>query len=200
MIKWWHHKKGCLKLIRSFFRYHTKSLIKIERLSQGLFIFEFQYQNSTKWWCHQWLGLNSLKPSPFLGITPKASQTKFNQIQIIKSKVIHVQIPVPKWENTKKWKKSYGLQNGAIRGLQIGAGFRDYKSGQEGLQIGVVLGILNWGKKITNRDRDFKLEQRDFKLGQRLQIGARRISNRGRDYKLGLGLQIGAEQVLQVLE
>ena len=25
-----------------------------------------------------------------------------------------------------------GLQNGAIRGLQIGAGFRDYKSGQEG--------------------------------------------------------------------
>ena len=27
---------------------------------------------------------------------------------------------------------------GAIRGLQIGAGFKDYKSGQKGLQIGVA--------------------------------------------------------------
>ena len=31
-----------------------------------------------------------------------------------------------------------GLQNGAIRRLQIGAGFRDYKSGQNGLQIGAA--------------------------------------------------------------
>ena len=30
------------------------------------------------------------------------------------------------------------LLNGAIRGLQIGAGFRDYKLGQEGLQIGAT--------------------------------------------------------------
>ena len=30
---------------------------------------------------------------------------------------------------------------------------------------------------------DFKLGQRDFKSGHRLQIGARAISNRGRDYK-----------------
>ena len=28
------------------------------------------------------------------------------------------------------------IKNGAIKGMQIGAGFRDYKSGQEGLQIG----------------------------------------------------------------
>ena len=70
-----------------------------------------------------------------------------------------------------------------MRGLQIRAGFRDYKSGQEGLQIGAALGISNRGKEITNRDRGFKSGKRDFKLGQRLQIEARGISNRGRDYK-----------------
>ena len=39
---------------------------------------------------------------------------------------------------TKKWEKLYGLHNGAIKELQIGAGFRftnrgkrDLKSGQE---------------------------------------------------------------------
>ena len=55
----------------------------------------------------------------------------------------------------------YGLDNEAIRGLQIGAGFRNYKSGQEGLQIG----ISNWDKKISNRGK------RDYKPGQGLQIG-----------------------------
>ena len=79
------------------------------------------------------------------------AQTMFHHIRITKSKVIHVQIPVPKWVKTKKWEKFSGLQNGAMRGLQIGTGFRDYKSGQEGLQIGAVLGISNWGKEITNR-------------------------------------------------
>ena len=72
----------------------------------------------------------------------------------------------------KKWGK-----NGAIRGLQIGAGFRDCKSGQEELQIGAALGISNRDKKITNRG------DRDFKSGKRLQIGTRGISNRGKDYK-----------------
>ena len=52
----------------------------------------------------------------------------------------------------------------------------DYKSGQEGLQVGAGLGISNRGKKITNRGRDFKLEQRNFKSGQKLKIGARGIS------------------------
>ena len=65
-----------------------------------------------------------------------------------------------------------GLQNKAIRELQIRAGFRDYKSGQERLQIGVAEEISNRGNKITNRSRDFKSGQRDFKQGQRLQIGA----------------------------
>ena len=71
-----------------------------------------------------------IKTKDILVIIPEISQNKFHQIRIIKSKVIHVQIPVPKWEKTKKWKKKIGLQNGVIRRLQIGGGFRDYKSGQ----------------------------------------------------------------------
>ena len=31
-----------------------------------------------------------------------------------------------------------GIRDGAIRGLQIGPGFRDYKSRQKGLQIGAA--------------------------------------------------------------
>ena len=50
------------------------------------------------------------------------------------------------------------------------------------------------GQKNTNRGRYFKLGQRDFKSGQRLQIRAIEITNRDRDLKLVLGLQIGAEQ------
>ena len=79
------------------------------------------------------------------------------------------------YQNRKKRKSGNifsGLQNRAIRGLQIGACFRDYQSGQEGLQIEAGLGISNRGKKITNRGRDFKSGQRDFKSGQGLQIGA----------------------------
>ena len=58
---------------------------------------------------------------------------------------------------SEKVGKSFSrLQNGAKRGLQIGAGFMDYKLGQEGLQIGGPLGILNRSKKITNRGKDFK--------------------------------------------
>ena len=60
---------------------------------------------------------------------------------------------------------------GRIQGLQIGAreitnrcSFRDFK-------------------KITYRGRDFKSGQRDFKLEQKLQIGAREITDRGRDSK-----------------
>ena len=73
------------------------------------------------------------------------------------------------YQNGKKRKsgeKISGLQNGAIRGLQIGAGFRDYKLGQEGLQTGADLGNSNRSKKITSRGRYFKSGERDFKLGQ----------------------------------
>ena len=64
----------------------------------------------------------------------------------------------------KSVKKLSGLQNGAIRRLQIGAGFRDYKSGQEGLKIGAALGISNQGKEISNQGRDYKLGQKGFQI------------------------------------
>ena len=67
------------------------------------------------------------------------------------------------WKNKRAVKIS-GLQNGVIRGLQIRAGFRDYKSGQK-----------------------------DYKSGQGFQIGSRGISIWGRDYQSGQGLQIGTE-------
>ena len=68
----------------------------------------------------------------------KGVSNQVHQIWITKSKVIHVQIPVPKLEKRKSGKKLSALQNRAIRELQIGAGFRDYKSRQEGLQIGAA--------------------------------------------------------------
>ena len=100
-------------------------------------------------------------------------------------------------KNKKVGKYFSGLQNGAIKGLQFGASFRDYKSGQEGLQIGAALGMSNRGKKITNWGRDLKSGQRDFKSGQRLQIAVKRISNRRRDHKSGQGLQIDVGQFLK---
>ena len=73
------------------------------------------------------------------------------QVRITKSKVSHVQILVPKWEKRKSGKISSGLQNGTIRGLQIGTDFMDHKWGQEELQIGATSGISNRGKNISNR-------------------------------------------------
>ena len=64
----------------------------------------------------------------------------------------------------EKREKLFCFTKRAIRGLQIGAGFRDYKSGQEGLQIGAVLGISNWGKEISNRGRDYKSVQNSFSV------------------------------------
>ena len=77
-----------------------------------------------------------------------------------------------KVEKNEKVKKISGLQNGASRGLQIGA------------------------RGITNRGnfRDFKLEQKDYKSGHGFQIGAEITSRGKRDFKLGQGPQIGAEQ------
>ena len=71
-----------------------------------------------------------------------------------------------------------GLQNGVIRGLQIGAALREYKSGQEGLQIGAILVISNEGKKnyksgriYFKSERDYRWGQGGFQLGQGLQTG-----------------------------
>ena len=125
------------------------------------------------------IGLNLLKLTSFLSIIPKLSQTTLYDNRITKPKVIHAQIPVPKWGKIK-WEKFFWKQNGAIRGLQIGIGFRDYKSGQEKLQIGTAL-------RISNRGRDFKSSQRDFKSRQRLQIWGEG------DFYSGQRLQTGAE-------
>ena len=71
---------------------------------------------------------NLLKPRSFLGIIPKASQTKFHQIWISKSKSYSYSNSTTKMgKNGKKGNIFFGLQNGAIKGLQIGAGLRDYK-------------------------------------------------------------------------
>ena len=69
-----------------------------------------------------------------------------------------------KMGKTKKSEKFSGLHCGAIKRLQIGAGFRDYKSRQEGLQIWAALGISNRGKKMTNQSRNFKLGQEGFQI------------------------------------
>ena len=72
-----------------------------------------------------------------------------------------------KMGKTKKSEKFSGLHSGAIKRLQkIGAGFRDYKSRQEGLQIWAALRISNRGKKITNQSRTSNWRKRDFKSGQ----------------------------------
>ena len=70
-----------------------------------------------------------------------------------------------KMGKTKKSQKFSGLDSGAIKRLQIGAGFRDYKSRQEGLQIWAALGISNRGKKVTYQSRNFKLGQEGFQIG-----------------------------------
>ena len=134
---------------------------------------EVQDQNSTKWWCHQWLRLNLLKPWSFLGIIPKASETKFHQVWITKLRVIHVQIPVPKWEKTKKWEKNFWITKRCNKGITNKESFRDFKMGQKDYKSG----------------QGFEIGQRDFKSGQRLKIGGKK------DFKSGQGLQIGAEQL-----
>ena len=109
---------------------------------------EFQYQNSIKWYqMSSEARVKFITPKFILDIIPKASQTKFCQIRITKSKVIHVQVPVPNWEKWRSEKTFSGLQNGAIG---------DYKSGQEGLQIGA--------RGITNRGRDYKSVQDTRKI------------------------------------
>ena len=87
--------------------------------------------------------ISSNYKTSFLVIVPQTSQPKFHQIRFTKTKVIHVQIVVPNWEKRKKWEKTgnkggyksrrvTGVTKRAIKGLQVEAGFRDYKWEQEG--------------------------------------------------------------------
>ena len=62
-----------------------------------------------------------------------------------------------------QYQKFFRLENEAIRELQIGADFRDYKLGQEGLQRWVALGISNRCKKITNRAEITNRGKRGFR-------------------------------------
>ena len=97
-----------------------------------------------------------VKTKVILSYHTKGVSNQVHQIRITKSKVIHVQIPVPKWEKifwvTKRGNK--GITNrGRFYGFRIGA------------------------RGITNRVsfRDFKSGQKDYKLGLRFQIRAKRF-------------------------
>ena len=83
-------------------------------------------------------GLNLLKPRPLFGVILKVCQTKFHQIWISKSKVLHLQIPVPKWEKTKKWEKLFWVTKRDNKGIT---------------DPGRSLGIANQGKM------DYRWEQ-----------------------------------------
>ena len=61
-----------------------------------------------------------------------------------------------------------GITNRAIRGLQIRTRGITNKGGMKGFQI---------------RTKRLQIGAKKFKLGERLQIWARTITNRGRDYK-----------------
>ena len=90
-----------------------------------------------------------------------------------------------KMGKNEKEGKQFRLQNRAIRGLQIWAGSRDYKSGQEGLKREEALGISDRGKKITNWSKEISNRGRDYKSGREgFQIEAG-ITNQRRDYKSG---------------
>ena len=63
------------------------------------------------------MGLNLLEPRSILAIIPKTSQARFYQIRITKSKVIHIQIPVPKWENTEKCENIFWVTKRGNKGI-----------------------------------------------------------------------------------
>ena len=140
---------------------------------------EFQYQNSTKWWCHQWLRLKLLKPRSLSGITPKASQIKFHGTRIAKSKIIHVQTPVPKLGKTKSGRKISGLQNGTIRGLHIGA-----------------RGITNRGsfRDFRSRQKDCKSRQEGFQNQYRTQGTLGRVRGRNLNKNMQVGSTSGYDE------
>ena len=135
---------------------------------------EFQYQNCTKWRLHH---LNLLKPRSFFSDHSKvvSNQLSSNSDQEVKSYSCS-NSSTKMGKKRKIEKKILGYKTG-----QIGTGFRDYKLGQEGLQIEATFGakrwqigagISNWGKEISNWGRDYKSGKRDFKSGKRLQIGS----------------------------
>ena len=114
-----------------------------------------------------------LKPRSFLGIIPKASQSKFHQNSDHEIKSYSGSNPSIKMRKNEKVGKKFGLNNGITRGLQNGAASE----------------ISNRGKKITNRSWDFKSGAKRFQIRAKItnwgkrdfKIGAR-ISNRCRTF------------------
>ena len=114
---------------------------------------ELQYQNRTKWWCYQWVGLNLMDETKSIfryhtnGVSNQVSSNSDHEIKSYSCSNSTTKMG----KNEKVGKKFSGLQNGAIKGLQIVAGFRDSKSGQEGLHTRAALLVSKQSKKIKNR-------------------------------------------------
>ena len=128
-------------------------------------MFEFQYQYCTKWWRHQWLRLNLLRPKAFLAFMPKAFKPSLTNFGWRSQKLFMFKFQYLNGNKRESGKIFSELQNWTTRGSKIGESYRDYKSWQEWLKMEAALEISNRAKHITNRGRDFKSGQRDFKSG-----------------------------------
>ena len=102
---------------------------------------------------------------------PKASQIKFHQVRITKSKVIQVQIPVPKWEKKKKWESLFWVAKWGNKGIANRGKFQRLHIPARGITNRGNFRDLKSRQKVTNWSMGFKSGKRDFKSGQRLQIG-----------------------------
>ena len=128
--------------------------------------------------------INFIKTKAIFRCLAKGVSNQVSQIRIMKLRVIHVQVPVSKWEITIKWKTIFRVTKRGNKGISNWRRF-------QGLQIGA--------REITNRG-----SLNHFKSGQEFQIGEKRlkirseITNRSkRDFKSWQGLQIGAEHHIQ---
>ena len=124
-----------------------------------------------------------IKTKVFLGTITEVSQTKFHHITVTKSNYSSLNSSTKMGKNEK-----------------VGKNFWIAKRGKKGItNRDRFWGLRTGSRGITNRDsfRDSKSGEKYYKLGQRLQIGAREISNRVRDFRSGQGLQIRAGITVQ---
>ena len=124
-----------------------------------------------------------IKTKVFLGTITEVSQTKFHHITVTKSNYSSVNSSTKMGKNEK-----------------VGKNFWITKRGKKGItNRDRFWGLRTGARGITNRDsfRDSKSGEKYYKLGQRLQIGAREISNQVRDFRSGQGLQIRAGITVQ---
>ena len=110
-----------------------------------------------------------IKTKVFLGTITEVSQTKFHHITVTKSNYLSLNSSTKMGKNEK-----------------VGKNFWITKRGKKGItNRDRFWGLRSGARGITNRDsfRDSKSGEKYYKLGQRLQIGAREISNRVRDFR-----------------